>query len=89
MRRDQFHLSTLPGRESEAEAKLIQVIDERKLFVTVTDLTHGLADICIIGPSAPNVLSKLCGLDFHPMAFPDLTAKQSSLAKTRQTDNSP
>jgi heterotetrameric sarcosine oxidase gamma subunit len=29
-------------------------------------------------------LSKVCGLDFHPLAFPNGWAKQSSLAKTPQ-----
>jgi heterotetrameric sarcosine oxidase gamma subunit len=84
LRHDQFYLSTPPGGEEEAQAQLTRVIDERKLFVTVTDLTHGLADILLIGPAAPNVLSKVCGLDFHPSVFPDETAKQSSVAKTRQ-----
>ena len=30
------------------------------------------------------LLSKMCGLDFHPAEFPNGTAKQSSFAKTTQ-----
>ena len=84
LRRDQFYLSTPPGREADALTRLEVAIAESRRFVTVTDMTHALADTRLIGPASPNVLSKVCGLDFHPTAFPNVTAKQSSLAKTRQ-----
>jgi heterotetrameric sarcosine oxidase gamma subunit len=84
LRRDLFYLSTPPGREREAQECLLTVLAQSNEFVTVTDLTHGLADIRVIGPPSTNIMSKLCGLDFHPAAFPNLTATQSSLAKTRQ-----
>jgi sarcosine oxidase subunit alpha len=38
----------------------------------------------VIGSASQELLSKVCGLDFHPTAFPNETAKQSSLAKTAQ-----
>ena len=38
----------------------------------------------MIGPDSQVLLSKVCGLDFHSSAFPNETAKQSSLAKTTQ-----
>ena len=38
----------------------------------------------MIGPASQELLSKVCGLDFHPSVFPNETAKQSSLAKTTQ-----
>ena len=53
-------------------------------FITITDVTHGRSEILVIGPSSPELLSKLCGLDFHPSIFPDMVAKQSSFAKTSQ-----
>jgi glycine cleavage system aminomethyltransferase T len=53
-------------------------------FVTVTDVTHGLAEMCLVGPRSRDVLRKLCALDFHPDLFPQLTAKPTSVAKTRQ-----
>jgi sarcosine oxidase subunit alpha len=59
-------------------------VADRRAFVTVTDLSQGLAEIRLIGPSSRSVLSKVCGLDFSAEAFPNLTAKQTSLAKTKQ-----
>jgi glycine cleavage system aminomethyltransferase T len=53
-------------------------------FVTLTDVTHGNAELRIVGPQSRALLSKLCGLDFHPRAFPNGCAKQSSFAKTVQ-----
>lgn len=38
----------------------------------------------LIGPHSGELLSRLGGLDFHREQFPNLTAKQSSVAKTRQ-----
>ena len=38
----------------------------------------------MIGPNSQALLSKVCGLDFHPSTFPNEAAKQSSLAKTTQ-----
>ncbi|MBI4771542.1 MAG: aminomethyl transferase family protein, partial [Chloroflexi bacterium] len=84
LRQDLFYLSTPPGGEGQAQARLEAAIAETKFFVTVTDLTHGMAEIRIVGPASRDVLSKVCGLDFHPDKFPDLTARPSSLAKTRQ-----
>jgi heterotetrameric sarcosine oxidase gamma subunit len=84
LRPDLFYLSTPPGREAEAAALLEAAIARLGVFVTVTDLTHGLADLCLIGPASALVLSHLCGLDFRDAAFPNLAVKQSSVAKTRQ-----
>ncbi len=84
LRHDLFYLSTPPGREAEALASLNAAIAGLGVFVTVTDFTHGLADLCLIGPASALVLSHLCGLDFRPAAFPDLAVKQTSVAKTRQ-----
>lgn len=53
-------------------------------LLTVTDITHGRSELLLVGPSSAELLSRLCGLDFHPSAFPNLTAKQSSVAKTSQ-----
>ncbi len=53
-------------------------------MVTVTDLSDGLAELTLLGPASRSVLSKVSGLDFRPDAFPIRTARQTSLAKTRQ-----
>jgi heterotetrameric sarcosine oxidase gamma subunit len=84
LRHDQFYLSTPPGGESKVFVQLEAAVVNREFFVTVTDMTHGLADIRMIGPASRAVLSQLCGLDFTDEAFPNMTAKQTSLAKTKQ-----
>ena len=84
LRNDLFFISTSPGREVSTQKKLTNASAASGQFVTVTGVTHGRAEIRVIGPSSQELLSKVCGLDFHPSAFPNETAKQSSLAKTTQ-----
>ena len=84
LRNDLFFISTPPGKEVRAQKKLTTASAASKQFVTITDITHGRAEIRVIGPASQELLSKVCGLDFHPSAFPNETAKQSSLAKTAQ-----
>ena len=84
LRNDLFFISTPPGREVSAQKKLTTTLEASEQFVTVTDITHGRAEIRVIGPDSQALLSKICGLDFHSSAFPNETAKQSSLAKTAQ-----
>lgn len=84
LRNDLFFISTPPGREVRARKKLTTESIASEQFVTVTDITHGRAEIGVIGPASQALLSKVCGLDFHPSAFPNETAKQSSLVKTTQ-----
>ena len=84
LRNDLFFVSTPPGREANTQKKLTTVSAVSEQFVTVTEITHGRAEIRVIGPDSQELLSKVCGLDFHPAAFPNETAKQSSLAKTTQ-----
>ena len=84
LRNDLFFISTPPGREVSAQKKLTAASAASEQFVTVTEVTHGRSEIRVIGPDSQQLLSKVCGLDFHPTAFPNETAKQSSLAKTAQ-----
>jgi len=84
LRPELFYLSTRPGGETEARTQLEAAIAAHHLFVTVTDQTHGLADLRLIGPASRAVLSQLCALDFADEAFPNLTVKQTSVAKTKQ-----
>ena len=84
LRNDLFFISTPPGREVRAQKKLTATLKESEQFVTVTEVTHGRAEIRVIGPHSQELLSKVCGLDFHLSAFPNETAKQSSLVKTTQ-----
>ena len=84
LRNDIFFISTSPGEENSTQKKLTTASAASEQFVTVTDITHGRAEIRVIGPDSRALLSKVCGLDFHPSAFPNETAKQSSLVKTTQ-----
>jgi heterotetrameric sarcosine oxidase gamma subunit len=84
LRNELFFFHTAPGSEEAVVQKLIESAQSLAAEVSVTDVTHGQADLILIGPYSPILLSRLCGLDFHPSQFPNLTAKQSSVAKTRQ-----
>jgi sarcosine oxidase gamma subunit len=52
--------------------------------VAITDVTHGRADLVLVGPKSPVLLSRICALDLHPGNFSNLMAKQGSVAQTRQ-----
>lgn len=84
LRPDMYFLLTPPGAETAARERLEAAVAGQHDLVTVTDLTHGLSGIELVGPRAVDVLRRVCGLDFDEAAFPNLTAQQSSLAKTRQ-----
>ena len=84
LRNDLYYLSTLPGNEMDINKKLLEKANETDKFITITDVTHGRSEILIVGPNSQELMSKLCGLDFHLSAFPNETAKQSSVAKTTQ-----
>lgn len=94
LRKDLFFLHTPPGHENS----LLESLEKARLeppadgitspaafdLVTSTDITHGRAEIGVLGPASPTLLTRLCGLDFHDSQFPNLTAKQSNVAKTPQ-----
>jgi aminomethyltransferase len=82
LRPDMYFLIVAPGTETDATARLASTAAANAGLVTVTDLTHGLAGIQLIGPRALDVMTRVCGLDFG--AFPNESVRQSSVAKTRQ-----
>ena len=84
LRNDIFFISTLPGKEEIIKENLVTATQESDQFITITDVTHGRSEIMVIGPNSQELLSKLCGLDFHPSVFPNMAAKQSGFAKTNQ-----
>lgn len=57
---------------------------ETSAFVTVTDVTHGQAELWVLGPQARALLARVCGLDFGPKRFPNIGVRVGSVAKTRQ-----
>lgn len=81
LRPDLCLLITQPGAEADLPA---QIEKASAGFVTVTDVTHGLAGFGLVGPQARTVLSHLSGLDFGDAAFPNRAVRPTSLAKTRQ-----
>jgi heterotetrameric sarcosine oxidase gamma subunit len=84
LRQDLFFISTPPGEEQAAQEKLSAASAAAGHFATVADITHGRAEIRLVGPASQAFLSKVCSLNFASGAFPDGTAKQSSLARTNQ-----
>ncbi|MCI0552445.1 MAG: hypothetical protein L0287_15960, partial [Anaerolineae bacterium] len=52
-------------------------------FAHAIDYGGGTAILSLAGQAVPEVLSKLCGLDFHPERFPDLHVAQTSAAKIK------
>jgi heterotetrameric sarcosine oxidase gamma subunit len=84
LRPDLFYLATPPAGETEACRRIEAAAAAASGLVTVTDLTHGLAEMRLVGPAAVDVLARVCGLDFSDGAFPNHTAKPTSVAKSRQ-----
>lgn len=82
LRGDCYFVSTSPGRDIAVRRTLADRASDR--FVTVTNLTHAWAEIRVLGPCAPTLMSRVCGLDFADAAFPDGAAKQTSVARTTQ-----
>lgn len=85
LRHDMFLLNMAAGGEADAVAKLEAAGGDVDALVTVTDVTNGRFQYTLVGPQAALLLGRLCGLDFHNNTFPNMQAKQSSVAKTRQT----
>ncbi len=84
LRPDQFFISTPVGGEKGVLERLHAAAAALPDLTTITPVTHGRAELWLIGPQASILLSRLCGLDFHDSQFPNLAARQSSVAKTRQ-----
>jgi heterotetrameric sarcosine oxidase gamma subunit len=83
LRQDQVFVHGTP-EQADLMAALQRSAGSGRPFTTVTDLTHGRAEVAVIGPQAAELLSRLCGLDFSEASFPNLNARQSSVAKTSQ-----
>lgn len=84
LRHDLFFMSTEPEIVEDTAAGFVTRMNGRDDHITITDTTHGNAELWLVGPDSAELLSRLCGLDFHESQFPNNTAKQSSVAKTSQ-----
>ena len=82
LRHDRFFVGTPPGRELAVRRTLTD--REIRQFTTVANMTHAWSEIRVIGPASPELMSKVCGLDFDPAEFPNGAARQSSVARTTQ-----
>jgi heterotetrameric sarcosine oxidase gamma subunit len=71
------------GKLAGADLPTAVALDAPDQRVQATDLTHGKAILKLSGSPAAEALSKICGLDFHPSAFANLQAKQTSAAKIK------
>lgn len=83
LRADMYFVNTQPGGDAAMHGALLSAVGAGML-VSVTDLTHGLAQLRLIGEHSEWLLRKVSGLDFHPKVFTNGMAKQTSLAKTPQ-----
>jgi heterotetrameric sarcosine oxidase gamma subunit len=84
LRGDLFFMTTKAGVVADVAGSLIQQATNSPDLITVTDVTHGNAELWLIGPNSAELLNRLSALDFHDSQFPNGTAKQSSVAKTAQ-----
>ncbi|HEY6336323.1 MAG TPA: sarcosine oxidase subunit gamma family protein [Alphaproteobacteria bacterium] len=83
---DRAALWTGPGRvwivgpdDGDLEAALVRALEG--IGAAITGLGHSRTVIRLSGPRVRDLLSKGCGLDFHPRAFGTGAAMQSSYEK--------
>jgi heterotetrameric sarcosine oxidase gamma subunit len=72
-------LLATPGTSPAVTQRVDEVQDEG--LVSVFDATHGRALLRITGSRAPDVLAKICAIDFSEAVTPDGAAFRSSVAK--------
>ena len=84
LRGDRFFIGLDKRAAPAAARRLDDMAQAAASLITVTDVTDANAELWLIGPHSADLLSRLCGLDFHDSHFPDSSAKQSSVAKTAQ-----
>jgi len=72
-------LLSSPGTSAAVTGRLEEVQDEG--LVSVFDATHARALMRITGARAPDLLAKVCAIDFADEVTPDGAAFRSSLAK--------
>jgi heterotetrameric sarcosine oxidase gamma subunit len=68
-----------PGTAAEVAGRVEEMPDEG--LVSVFDATHGRALVRLTGEQAPDMLAKVCGIDFSDEVTPDGAAFRSSVAK--------
>ncbi|HEX9924286.1 MAG TPA: hypothetical protein VGD99_16645, partial [Anaerolineae bacterium] len=62
----EFYLfAKTPGADLPGASELDDLFTQANLFAHATDYTHGTAALRLVGRDTPEILSKICGLDFH------------------------
>lgn len=84
LRHDRYFISAPSAAETTLLSAARDAVQAQDGLVTVTAASHGRAELWLVGNGARELLSRLCGLDLHPDRFPNLTARQTSVAKTAQ-----
>jgi len=84
LRHDQVFFSGEPATEPAFTAAVEAAAQPDDGLLTITAATHGRSELWLMDPAARELLSRLCGLDLHPDYFPQQTARQTSVAKTKQ-----
>lgn len=84
LRRDLFFISTASADFSVAQKLLNHQEHRNDDQITVTDVTHGRSELRLVGPESPNLMAKVCGLNFDLQCFVAGDARQTSVAKTKQ-----
>jgi heterotetrameric sarcosine oxidase gamma subunit len=72
-------LLAAPGTSAAVTERVERVKDER--LVNIFDITHGRALVRITGPRTPDLLAKVCAIDFTDEVTPNGAAFRSSVAK--------
>lgn len=72
-----------PTAKLPSAAGLDDSLAQAQRFAHATDLTHGIAVLRLAGNEAGELLSKICGLDFHNSVFPNMHVAQTSAAKIK------
>lgn len=84
LRHDRVFLSGTPAAGQALTSLVETAVQAQDGLITITGVTHGRAELWLLGRAAAGLLSRLCGLDLHPDQFPNLAAQQTSVAKTAQ-----
>ena len=72
-------LLSTPGTGAEVRERVEQIQEEE--LVSVFDATHGRALVRITGTRTPDLLAKVCAIDFSEAVTPNGAAFRSSVAK--------
>ena len=83
LRPDRYLVHGAAGTDEALEARVRIALPAGQLLA-VTNITHGRTEIQLAGTQCVALLSRLCALNFAASEFPNMCAKQTSVAKISQ-----